>query len=190
MVFREMCEHLNGRYGFTPTDIRCLRECEDNPLIVPVLYRYQGMGLYEILAEVKDTPDKFFLFDVGGPNGHHVDMLHTELNNLTIDQALTLAEIMDRLTKRSWIEIAGTTMTEDGDAVIQTTHTRRPEEQQYLAEDEPHEYGSEDEMVIHDEPNSETETWEAPDSDVDYETIDEISARQSDLVDDSSDEDI
>jgi hypothetical protein len=171
------------------------------------------MGLYEILAEVKDTPGKFFIFNVGGGDGHYVDMLHNELNAITLKDALTLPEVMDRLTGRTWQTVEETITTENGDAIMQSVRTHHPEEEELPAPEEfPEESEEEDDSPpesdeisvvddvddIHadlyeegamidlpadDEPNSETETWSAPDSDIDHETVDNVT---SEPLDDSS----
>lgn len=109
-----MTLQYKGRYGFELADERCIGECEDNPLIIPRLYRYQGMGHYEILADVKDHPDKCFLIHVGGSNGYEQRDSHDALLKLTEKDALPIDQLEAKLKGSFWVEIVGSVSTDIG----------------------------------------------------------------------------
>jgi hypothetical protein len=89
------------KYGFQPANEDCIKECEKNPLLKPILYRYIGMGHYEILAVVP----KYFLITVGGANGYDVMYNHNELNKITMNDAMTKQELLTKLEGKSWVEV-------------------------------------------------------------------------------------
>lgn len=101
-----MCDQFNGQFGFEPADDRCLNSCKKNPLILPKLYRYLRMGNYEILADVKDTPDKFFIFILGGENGVAADANYERMLKLTVADVKTLAQVNEHLSKQEWFTIS------------------------------------------------------------------------------------
>lgn len=109
-----MTEQFNGKYGFRAADEICTEECQDNRLILPRLYRYIGMGYYQILAEVRGVPDKFFLIDVGGSNGYESDFNHKELRKIAVKDAITIEQVQAKLKGQSWVEIVSTTKFEGG----------------------------------------------------------------------------
>lgn len=108
-------DKFNRKYGFMPANDDCIGECEDNPLIVPKLFRYQGMGHYQILAGVKDVPNRYFLIDVGGSNGYEQEAAHDDLKKLTIDDSITMKQLESRVKKGMWVEVVSTTHYEGGD---------------------------------------------------------------------------
>ena len=121
-----MYSQLIEKYGFITADERCISECRENPLIIPRLYRYRGMGLYEIVADVKDVSDRFFLFDVGGPNGYEYETAHNNIKALTLADTLTVERLHDRLLKKSWVTVI--TSTDYDDAIImQECHVHQPD---------------------------------------------------------------
>jgi hypothetical protein len=63
------------------------------------------MGYEQILATVKDNPDKFLLFYVGGENGYTAEDNYNALNKLTVNDALDLESLKSRLKEESWVTI-------------------------------------------------------------------------------------
>jgi len=100
-----MSEQFNGKFGFIPVDDECIKICAKNSLIIPRLYRYLGMGTYEILADVKDNPDKFFLFDVGGENGYTADDNYKMMKKLQINDTIDLNTLKRKLSIENWATI-------------------------------------------------------------------------------------
>lgn len=118
-----MCDKFTGKFGFTPVDDECVTMCCQNPLIVPKLVRYQGMGYYQILATAKDHPHKFFLIPAGGSNGYEVESNHQDLNKLTLKEALSLKEVTKQIEQESWTEITDTqSFTGGGEIHTVVTH--------------------------------------------------------------------
>jgi hypothetical protein len=113
----------NGKYGFEPADERCISTCAENSLISPQIYRYLGMGHYEILADVKGHPNKYFLVRVGGSNGYDVDYNQNQLLKLTEADAMSEHTLRDTLKHSRWIEIVGTVQFEGGEEHACMEHT-------------------------------------------------------------------
>lgn len=93
-----MCDQFNGKFGFKPVDTNCIEDCEENHLVIPRLYRYRGCGVCEVLADVNNAPDKFFWFEMGGPNGYEAASNYEAMLALTIDDALSLTAIEEKLS--------------------------------------------------------------------------------------------
>lgn len=117
---------LLGKFGLLVVDDRCIDECNENPLIVPKLYHYQGMGLYSIIASVKGKPRKYFYFPVGGPNGYEAEDNHKALNLLTVANALTFKDLIKQLKQTFWAEVVSTEQHDS--CAVDTTITHYPDD--------------------------------------------------------------
>jgi hypothetical protein len=122
-----MCDQFLNKYGFQSVDDECIEYCESNPLIIPRLIRYQEMGIWQILADVKDSPEKFFLFYLGGPNGYMAEDSYECMNKLTLNDSLDLIEIKKRLSKETWCTINN--RIENKYSVMQQTERHCPSEE-------------------------------------------------------------
>jgi hypothetical protein len=110
-----MYKEFDNKFGFVTSDDDDIQECKGNSLIVPRLRRYMGMGVYQILANVKNVNNKFFLLTLGGPNGYDVDANKQFLNNLTINDAISVEKLRDELSQQSWSVIENTTIFDGGE---------------------------------------------------------------------------
>lgn len=129
-----MCDQINkileenfiGKFGFLSANEDCFNECKDNPFIIPKLYRYIGMGHYQILANVKDVIDGFFFFEVGGANGYEAEENRNSLNKLTPKKTYSLEQIKQIILKDSWCTISSQEEFDGG--VINTVTEHFPNE--------------------------------------------------------------
>jgi hypothetical protein len=93
-----MCDTFNGKLGFKPVDKNCIKDCKRNPLVIPRLYRYPGFGVCEVIADVHEVPDKFFWFEMGGPNGYEADDNYQAMLALTVDNAISLKTLREKIS--------------------------------------------------------------------------------------------
>lgn len=100
-----MCEQFLNRYGFGPADEECIEVCSRNPLIIPKLVRYREMGVWEVLADVRDRSDRFFLIKLGGPNCYEVEDSFEAMRKLTIKDTLDLITLQSKLDTMPWSSI-------------------------------------------------------------------------------------
>ena len=100
-----MCDNLNTKYGFSIVDDECMDECKDNPLVVPKLIRYIGMGWYQILAIANGMYDKYFLINLGGSSNYDRDHNLSVMRKLTISDAITFDNLMKLLSTKSWCNV-------------------------------------------------------------------------------------
>lgn len=107
------------KYGFYASDDVCNREFKDNPLIIPKLIRYQGMGHFKVLAGCKNNVNKFFLIDVGGSCGQTAVNARDAFNKLTYDDAITLEQLRDELVVKKWVEVRDVSELDNG--IVQQT---------------------------------------------------------------------
>ncbi len=98
-----MSDHFRGKYNFVPISelVEALshkfssvdqlhHEVCDNPLIIFKLFRYESMGCYTVIADVKGHPDKVFVLTIGGPNVYHAHDNYQKNNRLTLNDAKSI----------------------------------------------------------------------------------------------------
>lgn len=68
-----------------------------NPLVKPFLFRYHGMGYYQLLSKLSGSDDKYFLVMMGGSNDFDRIYNDREYTNLGVKDSLTLAQVAKRL---------------------------------------------------------------------------------------------
>lgn len=100
-----MCEELAKEYGFLPVQEEHLYECQNNSLILPKYGRYLGMGHVEILAEVKDYSNNYFLFEIYGANGWEHQINREKLEKFTINDSLSFEQLNNKLKGERWCTI-------------------------------------------------------------------------------------
>jgi len=103
-----MCERIVEKFGFQPVQEEHIDECNINPLILPKYWRYLGMGHIEILAEVNNVPNRYFIFNIFGSNGWDHIAYRDIFNKLSVDDSLTLNQITDKLERKKWYTIKST----------------------------------------------------------------------------------
>lgn len=113
---------LKGKYGLQPANDDCIGECEPNSLVVPKLFRYLGMGHYEILADVKDHPNKYFVVHAGGSNGYDRQDSYNDLIKLTIKEAKSFEEVVEYLKRTTWDEVVNVVEADHGTINSTVTH--------------------------------------------------------------------
>ena len=127
-----MVEYFNNKHRFSTVNDNAFKYVKDNPLIIPEFERYKGMGFYEILAKVKDIPDRFFLFPAGGSDARTCIVIKCNVNRLSLNDAMTLQEVKALVEKDDCLEEKWFEDTPESAEIInelETINVRRMEEE-------------------------------------------------------------
>lgn len=116
-MINQKIDYFREGFGFEPANEDCFKECQNNSLLIPKLFRYKGMGLFEILAEMEGDSERFFLFNVGGASGNDADYYHSIFNGLTVKDSISFEELKERLSKGSYCKIVNVEEFEGGEQI-------------------------------------------------------------------------
>lgn len=122
-----MCDIFTNKYGFEPVDDECVQLCAPNKIIIPKLVRYLGMGTWQALGDVNDSPGHFLIFCIGGPSGFERENSLKCMNELTIQNSIDLAELKSILSKEEWCTTSNPVGNDD--VIMQQIQTHYPSEE-------------------------------------------------------------
>jgi hypothetical protein len=82
---------------FLPIDDDIKKECELNPILIPLGFRHLDMGLIEVVASYSHDSNQYFLFEIGGPSGIDYENNKQRMEQLNNKNSLSLTQLMRKI---------------------------------------------------------------------------------------------
>ena len=101
-----MYKSLIGQYALKNIDDESFTsEFVNNKIMTPRLFRYAGMGYYEVVAESNYKLNYYFLVMLGGSNGYDVLANRRDLRKMTTDDAVDFDQLIENLKLGNWRDV-------------------------------------------------------------------------------------